>query len=82
LREQTVKKSLECKLFGNPELLHGCRFGPQDVGSVRFASTAFGLGLGAFGHGFEDSQSRSGGSLQSLETPRICRRTAPTCRIS
>ena len=60
LREQTAKKSLECKVFGNPELLRGCRFGPQDVGSVRFPSNAFGLGLGAFGHGFEDSQSRFG----------------------
>ena len=41
LREQTAKKSLECKVFGNPELLRGCRFGPQDVGSVRFPSYAF-----------------------------------------
>jgi anti-anti-sigma factor len=60
LLERTPTKALACKLVGNPALLKGCRFGPQDCATVRFPGASFGLGLGAFGHGFEDSQSRFG----------------------
>ena len=60
LLERTATKPLACTVAGNPALLAGCRFGPEDCSAVHFPKAAFGLGLGAFGHGFEDSQSRFG----------------------
>ncbi len=51
---------LRVQRIGNPELLHGCRFTSEDCRTVAFPAAAFGLGLGAFGHDFEDSQSRFG----------------------
>jgi anti-sigma B factor antagonist len=60
LLERTATKPLACKVVGNPSLLMGCRFGPHECASVRFPKAVFGLGLGAFGHGFEDSQHRFG----------------------
>ncbi len=58
--EYGPEKPLVCERIGNPALLHGCRFGPQDCRAVKFPSGSFGLGLGAFGHDFEDSQVRFG----------------------
>ena len=54
------QKSLTFELIGDPRLLKSCGFGPRDCQSLKFPSTTFGLGLGAFGHGFEDAQSRFG----------------------
>jgi anti-anti-sigma factor len=53
-------KPLTFELIGDPGLLKSCGFGPRDCQSLKFPSTTFGLGLGAFGHGFEDAQSRFG----------------------
>jgi anti-anti-sigma factor len=53
-------KALTCQRIGDPELLKGCRFGPEDCTTVAFPSATFGFGLGAFGNGFEDAQTRFG----------------------
>jgi len=53
-------KPLICERIGDPGLLKGCRFGPADCQTVEFPAATFGLGLGAFGLGFEDAQTRFG----------------------
>jgi anti-anti-sigma factor len=60
LTERPVAKPLECEFIGDPALLKGCGFGPQDCVTVQFPASTFGLGLGAFGHGFEDARARFG----------------------
>jgi len=60
LFECVSQKPLICQRIGNPELLKGCRFGPEDCRTVKFPEATFGLGLGAFGNGYEDAQSRFG----------------------
>jgi anti-anti-sigma factor len=54
------QKPLTFELIGDPGLLKSCGFGPKDCQSLKFPASTFGLGLGAFGHGFEDAQSRFG----------------------
>ncbi len=54
------EETLVCHRIGDPGLLNGCRFGPEDCRTVAFPPATFGLGLGAFGDGFEDSQARFG----------------------
>ncbi|HVO61340.1 MAG TPA: STAS domain-containing protein [Terriglobales bacterium] len=58
--EYDLQTPLICQRIGDPRLLQACRFGPQDCKTVEFPSGSFGLGLGAFGHDFEDSQARFG----------------------
>ena len=58
--ENASAKPLVCQRLGDPGLLQGCCFGPQDCQTVAFPSGSFGFGLGAFGDGFEDVQSRFG----------------------
>jgi anti-anti-sigma factor len=53
-------KPLICERIGDPGLLKGCRFGPADCQMVTYPEATFGFGLGAFGHGFEDAQTRFG----------------------
>jgi anti-anti-sigma factor len=53
-------KALICERIGDPSLLKGCRFGPADCEMVTFPAATFGFGLGAFGHGFQDAQTRFG----------------------
>jgi anti-anti-sigma factor len=53
-------KPLTCERIGDPGLLKGCRFGPADCQIVTYPAATFGFGLGAFGHGFEDAQTRFG----------------------
>jgi anti-anti-sigma factor len=60
LIERSVTKPLTCETIGDPALLRGCGFGPQDCRTVRFPASSFGLGLGAFGHGFDDARTRFG----------------------
>jgi len=55
-----AEKPLLFERIGDPGLLKTCRFGAEDCRTVAFPPATFGLGLGAFGHGFEDSQSRFG----------------------
>jgi len=54
------RKPLTFELIGDPGLLKSCAFGPKDCQSLKFPASTFGVGLGAFGHGFEDAQSRFG----------------------
>jgi anti-anti-sigma factor len=58
--ECAPQQSLICHRIGDPALLKSCRFGPDDCRTVTFPPATFGLGLGAFGDGFEDAQSRFG----------------------
>ena len=53
-------KPLICERLGDPDLLKGCRFGSEDCQMVTYPATTFGFGLGAFGNGFEDAQTRFG----------------------
>jgi hypothetical protein len=58
--ECAAKQSLICERIGDPGLLQGCRFGPEDCRTVTYPPPTFGLGLGAFGESFEDAQTRFG----------------------
>ena len=58
--ECSSQQPLTFELIGDPGLLKSCRFGPKDCQTLKFPTPTFGLGLGAFGHGFEDVQSRFG----------------------
>jgi anti-anti-sigma factor len=58
--ECAPEKALICQRIGNPALLKGCRFTSEDSRTVAFPAATFGLGLGAFGHDFEDAQGRFG----------------------
>ena len=58
--ELAPEKPLLCHRIGDPSLLQGCRFGPQDCKTVEFPAATFGLGLGAFGNEFQDTQTRFG----------------------
>ena len=58
--ECASRKPLICERIGDPGLLKGCRFGPADCQVITYPSATFGFGLGAFGHGFEDAQTRFG----------------------
>jgi anti-anti-sigma factor len=53
-------KPLTCENIGDPAQLRGGCFGAQDCRSVGFPAATFGLGLGAFGHNFEDARARFG----------------------
>jgi anti-anti-sigma factor len=57
---QVVSEPLSCALIGHPERLGTSGFSAADCRSLSFASGSFGLGLGAFGEGFADCESRFG----------------------
>jgi anti-anti-sigma factor len=57
---QPVAKPLSCTLIGEPARLTTTGFNAADCRSVAFPSGTFGLGLGAFGTGFADCESRFG----------------------
>jgi anti-anti-sigma factor len=58
--ECSSQKPLTFELIGDPGLLKSCSFGPKDCQTLKFPASTFGIGLGAFGNGFEDAQSRFG----------------------
>ena len=60
LQEYTARPPLLCQRIGNPNLLQGCRFAAENCNTAKFPASAFGIGLGAFGNGFEDAQTRFG----------------------
>src|SRR5229473_3707901 len=60
LIERSAARPLTCESIGDPDLVTGSGYGPQDCRAIRFPASTFGLGLGAFGHGFEDAQARFG----------------------
>ena len=52
--------SLRCRVVGDPAPLDGCRFGPGDSRTMQFPAASLALGLGAFGHTYEECQTRFG----------------------
>ncbi|MGH9675448.1 MAG: STAS domain-containing protein, partial [Bryobacteraceae bacterium] len=52
--------SMQCRSIGSPAPLDGCRFTEPDCHSVQFPDTTIAIGLGAFGHGFEECRGRFG----------------------
>lgn len=57
---QAQSRRLTCTLLGDPGKLSTSGFAPEDCRPFPFPAGAFGLGLGAFGSGFDDSRSRFG----------------------
>jgi anti-anti-sigma factor len=51
---------LNARLVGNPALLRGCHFRKENCLSRAFPETAFAVGVGALGDGFEDCEGRFG----------------------
>jgi anti-anti-sigma factor len=60
LFEQTTDAGLECRTFGEPALIHGCRFGENACRTVVIPETSVALGLGALGQQFADCHDRFG----------------------
>ncbi len=57
---QPVSKPLTCSLIGDPHQLASTGFTEKDCRPLTFATGTFGLGLGAFGEGFNDCSDRFG----------------------
>jgi anti-anti-sigma factor len=57
---QPAKVALTCVASGNPEQLAAGGYSQADSHTLKFASGSFGLGLGAFGSGFDDCRERFG----------------------
>lgn len=57
---QEAERPLSCTLVGHPQQLRSAGFSSTDCHSLNFANGTFGLGLGAFGEGFADCESRFG----------------------
>jgi anti-anti-sigma factor len=51
---------LNARMLGNPLKLSNAAFTADDCQKVSFPQSSFGLGIGAFGSGFEDSRTRFG----------------------
>ncbi|HMB74607.1 MAG TPA: STAS domain-containing protein [Gammaproteobacteria bacterium] len=51
---------LRCAAIGRPEGIVGSGYGSEDCRALTFDNGTFGLGLGAFGEGFEDCRNRFG----------------------
>jgi anti-anti-sigma factor len=51
---------LKCAVVGNPALLSKCGFRSEHSRTMTFAESAMAIGLGAFGHHFEDCEQRFG----------------------
>ena len=58
--KQPVSQPISCTLIGEPGKLGSTGFGYGDCRTVEFPSGTFGLGLGAFGTGFNDCRDRFG----------------------
>jgi anti-anti-sigma factor len=60
LFEQATDARLECRAFGEPALLRGCRFREDSCRTVVIPETSVALGLGALGQQFADCHDRLG----------------------
>jgi len=58
--ECSSAKTMTCERVGEPSHLTGCHFTERDCRILAFPATVFGVGLGAFGEGFDDAQTRFG----------------------
>jgi len=52
--------TLRCRLHGHPDWLRRVPLGPEDCDVVALPASAFGLGLGAIGGGYDDCRDRLG----------------------
>jgi anti-anti-sigma factor len=66
--DATPGASLTCRVVGQPEVLRGGRFTAAHCCTVKFPDSTLGVGLGAFGSGFADCQSRFGEFLAAAGT--------------
>lgn len=57
---QPNSQPISCTLIGNPGKLAGTGFSEADCTDIAFPSGTFGLGVGAFGSGFQDCRNRFG----------------------
>lgn len=57
---QSISRPLSCVFIGDPQQLASGGFSEKDCRPMTFATGSFGLGLGAFGEGFNDCSSRFG----------------------
>ena len=53
-------ETMRCRVAGDPAPLEGCRFGPENSRAMQFSASTMAVGLGAFGHTYEDCQTRFG----------------------
>ena len=60
VRDVAPGARLACRAVGDPDLLRGCRFSERHCRKMTFPDSTFAVGLGAFGHTFEDSVNRFG----------------------
>lgn len=60
---QPISQPISCTLIGDPGKLVSAGYGEGDCRTVAFPSGTFGLGLGAFGTGFQDCMDRFGDFL-------------------
>ena len=60
--------SMQCRLVGDPAPLDGCRFSHGQSQTMTFPASALALGLGAFGHTFDECQERFGEFLVAAGT--------------
>jgi anti-anti-sigma factor len=58
--EHPAARPLACEPIGEPSLLNGRGYGPEDCSAIQFPASTFGIGIGAFGNGFEDTRARFG----------------------
>ncbi|MGE0451127.1 MAG: STAS domain-containing protein [Vicinamibacterales bacterium] len=57
---QSAAAPVACTAIGRPQKLGTAAFAAEDCRTIAFSSGSFGLGLGAFGEGFDDCQDRFG----------------------
>jgi anti-anti-sigma factor len=60
LFNQDIDARLECRTFGDPALLRGCRFREDACRTVAIPKTSIAVGLGALGRQFGDCRDRLG----------------------
>lgn len=60
LYDLSAEEPLRCHAFGDPARLPGRQFAADETRQVAFPKQTFGLGLGAFGNGFDESRDRFG----------------------
>jgi len=52
--------TMNLRLYGNPAALHGKGYSESDHQAIAFGGSAYGVGLGAIGNGFDDCAGRYG----------------------
>lgn len=60
LYDLAPNEALQCRVMGNPESLTSRGFAAEDCTKVSLSRNVMGLGLGAFGAGFDDCRERFG----------------------